>query len=285
MFDPQLSCVSLDRACGIDPSPYIVLISKPLREEYMTPDERQMISGLFDRMRQQGPVEKDRDAEALIRDALRQNSDAPYMLVQTALVQEMVMQQSQERIQELEDEVRHLQSQAARPQQSSGSFLGGLFGGGSRPAAPASVPSAGRQSAGFAAAPRAGSPGGRAPGAGAPMQQGGQQGGQYGGQPMQQGMPMQQQQPAGGGFMRSAMTTAAGVAGGMLAANAISNMMKGDSAHASPAPKSAQAEGNDPAGSYDSGQDQGGGNDPAGSYEAPQEDAGGYDDGGSWSDE
>ena len=247
----------------------------------MTPDERQMISGLFDRMRQQGPVEKDRDAEALIRDALRQNPDAPYMLVQTALVQEMVMQQSQERIQELEDEVRHLQSQAARPQQSSGSFLGGLFGGGSRPAAPASVPSAGRQSPGFAAAPRSGSPWGSAPGAGAPMQQGGQ----YGGQPMQQGMPMQQQQPAGGGFMRSAMATAAGVAGGMLAANAISNMMKGDSAHASSAPKSAQADGNDPAGSYDATQDHGGGNDPAGSYEAPQEDAGGYDDGGSWSDE
>lgn len=245
----------------------------------MTPDERQMISGLFDRMRQQGPVDKDRDAEALIRDALRQNSDAPYMLVQTALVQEMVMQQSQERIQELEDEVRHLQSQASRPQQSSGSFLGGLFGGGSRPAAPASVPSAGRQSPGFAAAPRAGSPWGNAPGAAVPTQQGGQYGGQ-------QGMPMQQQQPAGGGFMRSAMATAAGVAGGMLAANAISNMMKGDSAHASPAPK---ADGNDPAGAYDAAQDQGGhqdaGNDPGGSYDAPEEDAGGYDDGGSWSDE
>ena len=30
----------------------------------MTPDERQMIAGLFDRMRQQGAGVKDRDAES-----------------------------------------------------------------------------------------------------------------------------------------------------------------------------------------------------------------------------
>lgn len=257
----------------------------------MTPDERQMITGLFDRMRRQGSVEKDRDAEAVIRDAIRQSPDAPYMMVQSILVQEMVMQQSEQRILDLEEQVRSLESQAARaaPQQS-GSFLGGLFGG-SRPAAVPSVPASGRQSAGFGAAPRAGSPWGGAP-QGAPMQQGGY-GGQQGGMPMQQGGMMAPQQAAGGGFMRSAMMTAAGVAGGMLAANAISNMMKGDSAHASPAPKA--ADGNDPAGSYDSnagGNDPGGsydtnagagyqndGNDPAGNYETPNEDQGGYDDG------
>ena len=38
---------------------------------------------------------------------------------------------------------------------------------------------------------------------------------------------------AGGGFMAQAMTTAAGVAGGMLAANAISNMMGGHHGHGS----------------------------------------------------
>lgn len=32
----------------------------------MTPEEHQLISGLFERMRAQGPVEKDRDAEGLI---------------------------------------------------------------------------------------------------------------------------------------------------------------------------------------------------------------------------
>ncbi len=245
----------------------------------MTPEERQMISGLFDRMRQQGNVEKDRDAEALIRDTLRQMPDAPYMLVQTVLVQEMVLQNSQAQIQELEDRVRSLEAQVARPQpQQSSSFLGGLFGGRSQPAPAPSVPPAGRPAAAFGQAPaQAGSPWGSAR-PGGPAQGGfGQQ------QPMQGGTPMQQQ-AAGGGFMRTAMATAAGVAGGMLAASAISNMMNGgSSAQASPAggmqPASA---GNDPAGSYDAAQD---GNDPAGSYDAAQDDSAGYDDGGSWSDE
>lgn len=244
----------------------------------MNPDERQMISGLFDRMRQQGPVEKDRDAEALIRDYVRQMPDAPYMMVQTVLVQEMTLQHAQQQIEDLEDRVRSLEAQA-RPQQSSGgSFLGGLFGGGSKPA---SVPptSAPRQSGGFnsgAAPARPGSPWGQQaqPQGGMPMQGGGMQGGMQGGMPMQQA--------AGGGFMKTAMATAAGVAGGMLAANAISNMMKGDSAQAAaPASASAsgQAGGNDPAGSYQLPDE---GNDPAGSYEQAAEEPS-YDDGGSWS--
>ncbi len=254
----------------------------------MNPEERQMITGLFDRMRQQGIVDKDRDADALIRDTVRQMPDAPYVMVQTILVQEMALQNAQQQIQDLEDRVRNLEAQSARPaqQSSGGSFLGGLFGGGSKPAA---VPAAGRQSGSFgsAAPQRAGSPWGNAPGGGAPQQ---------GGYAPQQGgmMPMQQQAPAGGGFMKSAMATAAGVAGGMLAANAISNMMNGgSSAHAASANKPA-SDGNDPAGSYAQNSD---GNDPAGSYAQADEgndpsgsydsadDQGGYDDGGSWSDE
>lgn len=245
----------------------------------MTPDERQMISGLFDRMRQQGSVDKDRDADAMIRDYIRQMPDAAYMLVQSVLVQEMALQNTQQQVQDLEDRVRELET-AGRPQQSSGgSFLGNLFGGGARPA-PASVPMTGRSSGSFgggSAPAGGGTPWGRAPVGGQPAY--GQQGG---------AMPMQQQAPAGGGFMRSAMTTAAGVAGGMLAANAISSMMKGDQAHASPlsSPQHAASDtGNDPGGSYNAADD---GNDPAGSYDAADDgdDPGGsYDDGGSWSDE
>lgn len=41
--------------------------------------------------------------------------------------------------------------------------------------------------------------------------------------------------------MKSAMATAAGVAGGMLVAGAISNMMKGDTAHAAGAQPAADA--------------------------------------------
>jgi hypothetical protein len=211
----------------------------------MTPDERQMITGLFDRLRQQGVVDKDRDAEALIRDLIRQNPDAAYMLVQTNLVQDMVLQQSEERVRELEDQIAELENRRPQSQpQGSGSFLGGLFGGGSRPSA---VPSTGRgQSAGFGAsrAPAAGgSPWGSAPGARSTV----------GGAPMQQS-PMAAQAAGGGGFMRSAMATAAGVAGGMLAANAISSMLKGDQAHASPAGSQNHSEaddGNDAGGTYD----------------------------------
>ena len=210
----------------------------------MTPEERQMISGLFDRMRQQGPVEKDRDAEALIRDTVRQMPDAPYMMVQTVLVQEMALQNAQSQIQDLEDRVRSLEAQVSRPQpQQSSSFLGGLFGGGRQEPAPVprsgSVPSFGSgRSAASASYGQPGSPWGRQQ-----PQQGGYapQGGGFGQQPMAQ-------PPArGGGFMASALTTAAGVAGGMLAANAISGMLKGDSsAHAAGHPASTGAEQSSP---------------------------------------
>lgn len=238
----------------------------------MNPEERQMITGLFDRMRQQGMADKDRDAEALIRDTVRQMPDAPYMMVQTILVQEMVLQNAQQQVQDLEERVRMLEAQA-RPQQSSGgSFLGGLFGGGAKPAA---VPMAGRQSGGFGGAPgapaRPGSPWGNAP--------------QQGGYPPQQGgmMPMQQQAPAGGGFMRTAMATAAGVAGGMLAASAISNMMNGGSSAqaASAAKDTTDAGAGDLGGSYDAAAETGqGGGDLGGSYDTAS-----HDDGGSWSEE
>lgn len=187
----------------------------------MTPDERQLISGLFDRLRQTGLPEKDREAEQLINASLRQSPDAGYMLVQSTIVQEMALNQLQQRIEELEDQVRDLERSRSQPQASSGSFLGGLFGGGqSRPAA-GSVPPTGRQSGGF---------GQQTGGFG----QGRQAGSPWGGGQGQ--MPMQQQPAQGGGFMRSAMATAAGVAGGMLAANAISGMMNsGGTAHAAPA--------------------------------------------------
>ena len=183
----------------------------------MTPDERQLITGLFDRMRQTGAVEKDRDAEGLIRDGVRQMPDAPYMLVQSVLVQEMALQQADSRIRELEDRVNALEAQGRPQQQGGGSFLGGLFGGGKPTAVPATAP---RQSSGFGGAP-------------------GQPSGPWGAQ-RPGAMPMQQPQAgAGGGFMKTAMATAAGVAGGMLLANSISSMMNGgSSAQAKPADNS-----------------------------------------------
>ncbi len=184
----------------------------------MNADERQLISDLFERFRSHGPVEKDRDAEALIISLARQNPDAGYMLVQTVLVQEQVMQQQQQQLEDAQAQIQDLESRAARgaPQQSSnGGFLGGgIFGGRGAQPEPRSVPPAGRaQAPAYNPSQQPStSPWGRASAA---PQQGG-----YAQQP--QAAPA-----AGGGFMRSAMATAAGVAGGMLAANAIGNMMRG----------------------------------------------------------
>jgi hypothetical protein len=171
----------------------------------MLPNERQLITDLFERMRSYGAPQKDTEAEALIVQLARQNPDAGYMLVQSVLVQEQALAQAQEQINGLESRVRQLEAGSARaaPQAGGGSFLGGLFGGGRQAAAaappPRRVPAMGNNPAAA-----------RGPWGGAPAQP--------------------TQAAAGGGFMRSAMATAAGVAGGVLVANAISNMMNGGSA-------------------------------------------------------
>ncbi|MDX2158318.1 MAG: DUF2076 domain-containing protein [Hyphomicrobiaceae bacterium] len=200
----------------------------------MTPDERQLISGLFDRMRSNGPVDKDREAESLINQAVRQTPDAAYLLVQSVLAQEHYLQQAGGRIEELEGRMRDLEDELARFQQAQqapqrsggGSFLGGLFGGGRQPE-PQPTPRSGSVPS-FGGARQA-EPGYGQPGSpwGQPQQRGGFGGGGFGGG----GYAPQGAQPAaqGGGFMRSALTTAAGVAGGMMAANALSGLFKGDS--------------------------------------------------------
>src|SRR5215813_8114409 len=98
----------------------------------MTPEERQLVTGLFDRMRSYSVPEKDAEAEALISERVRAVPDSPYMLVQSVLVQEQALEQADNRIKALEEQVRTLESQQ-RPAAGTGSFLGGLFG--SRPAA------------------------------------------------------------------------------------------------------------------------------------------------------
>lgn len=170
----------------------------------MTPEERQLISDLFERLRSYRAPDKDREAEDFIARLVRQNADAPYLLVQSVLVQEQALQQSDARIQELQDRVRELEGP---PQRSQGSFLGGRFGGASEPRG-ASVPQVGARATPTAYdSPR----------------------------PWSQQAPPAAPAPAasgGGGFMRTALSAAAGVAGGMLLADGIRNMMGGHSAHA-----------------------------------------------------
>lgn len=194
----------------------------------MTPDERQLITGLFDRMRGFSLADKDGEAEALINSQVTSLRDAPYMLVQSVLVQEHALQQADARIKELEEQVRQLESEARPQAAGSGSFLGGLFGG-SR--------AAGEPTRGGTSVPPIGSRATPSVYDSRQQQVWGPQG------PAQQpGGPFAQaaQPGAGGGFLRSAMTTAAGVAGGVLVAGAISNMLGGHSAHAGTGSQSSQ---------------------------------------------
>jgi hypothetical protein len=213
----------------------------------MTPEERQLIAGLFDRMRGFGTPEKDREAEALINQSVRAMPDAPYMLVQSVLVQEQALQAANDRVMELEERLRDHEG-GERP--SRGFLGGGLFGNSRSETRTSSVPQIGSRSAPAAYENRS------------PWTQGAAQPG-----PAQQPAPS-----ASGGFMKSALATAAGVAGGMLLADSIRNMM--GSAHANPAASS-------------TGSQEGGGqqyvderhNDPGNSPEAGTYDAGSNDPG------
>jgi hypothetical protein len=176
----------------------------------MTPQEKELLTTLLERLRNTPHQAKDPEADALIRQATAGQPDLAYYLVQTVLIQDLSLHQAQQRIADLEKQLADAQ-QAAKP--TVGSFLGGLFG--QRPApASGSAPPAGpwTRSPQVAAAPPAqpyGQPGYAPPGYGQPM----------GGAPgMMGGMG------GGGGFLRSAAATAAGVAGGALLFQGISSI-------------------------------------------------------------
>ncbi len=165
----------------------------------MTPQERDLITDLFRRLRDAEPVARDREADELIRQLSTSHAGAAYLLTQTVLVQEQALTAAQTRIEELQ---RQVAAAAARPAESGsflGSGLGGLFGG-RRQAPPPPPP----QAAPWGAA-----------------------------QPQQPG-PWGAPQPAGGGFLQSALSTAAGVAGGALLFEGISHMFGGGAASAAP---------------------------------------------------
>jgi hypothetical protein len=81
--------------------------------------DREAIDGLFDRIEDvaRNSASRDRDAEALIQQRLREFPPAPYYMAQTILIQEQALRQAQERIEQLEAQA-----------QPRGGFLGGLFG-------------------------------------------------------------------------------------------------------------------------------------------------------------
>jgi uncharacterized protein len=179
----------------------------------MTPQERQLIDDLFDRLSKLEGSPRDADAEAAIRDGLRRAPNATYALVQTVLVQDEALKRANARIQELEG--------PAPEQQQSGSFLDtmrdAVFGQGQPPRG--SVPNVRAPDVGGRPAWNTGQalpPGyGQAPGYGQPY-----------------GAPQPPPVPAGGGggsFLGTAAAAAAGVVGGSLLLGSIRSMMGGGS--------------------------------------------------------
>ena len=84
----------------------------------MTPEERNLVTELFDRLATLEDAQRDPEAERLIRDGLRQAPNALYALVQTVLVQDEALKRADARIRELEG------GADAAPRDSS--FLGGM---------------------------------------------------------------------------------------------------------------------------------------------------------------
>ena len=85
----------------------------------MTPQERQMIDDLFDRLAKLESAPRDPDATAAIAQGLRQAPNAVYALVQTVLVQDEALKRANSRIQELE-------AAGVPAQQQSGGFLNSM---------------------------------------------------------------------------------------------------------------------------------------------------------------
>ena len=68
----------------------------------MTPQERQLIDDLFDRLAKLESAPRDPEAMSAIMQGLRKAPNAVYALVQTALVQDEALKRAHNRIQELE---------------------------------------------------------------------------------------------------------------------------------------------------------------------------------------
>jgi hypothetical protein len=188
----------------------------------MTPEERQMLGGLFQRVNSAAATQRDPEAESFINDAVRAAPHSPYVLAQTVLVQQQALEAAANRISQLEAAAQ----QGAAQSEEHGSFLGNLgksiFGGG--PSSPPPAPDSDPQAYQRAAPPP---PRGYAP----PPPQGGYppppppQG--YPPQPGPWGQPQQPQPSGGGGFLQNAASTATGVAGGVVLGNLLGGLFGG----------------------------------------------------------
>ena len=170
------------------------------KEKSMTPQEAQMLQDLVNKVEGTQLTEKDPDAEALLNDGLARDPDALYKLAQTVLVQNLALNQARTQLQAQADQLR--QQSAPQPARAT-SFLGSLLG--HRDPAPPPPPQPAYQQPQYAPP-------------------------QYQTVPQYQAAPPVGYAPASSGtgsFLRSAATTAAGVAAGALAFEGIESLMHG----------------------------------------------------------
>lgn len=182
----------------------------------MTPQERQLVDDLFDRLAKLETSPREPDADAAIMQGLRRAPNAVYALVQTVLVQDEALKRANARIQELEG--------AGEEPRPSGGFLDSmrdaiLGPGQSRGSVPSVRPGDGAQrgpvwnsgqalgNARMSDDPRMNDPRQSNPG-----------GGLFGGG-----------NAGGGSFLGTAAATAAGVIGGSMLMNSIRGLMGGGS--------------------------------------------------------
>jgi hypothetical protein len=192
----------------------------------MTPQERQLVDELFDRLSKLENAPRDPDAIAAISDGLRKAPGAVYALVQTTLLQDEALRRAHDRIQELE--AAHAPEQA-----QSGGFLDTmrdtLFGSSpSRGSVPNVPPRDQRPVWNSGQAMQQAQPGYGQPPYGQAYGQG-QGPGQGPGQGYGQGYGAPPVGGGGGSFLGTAAAAAAGVVGGSLLLSSIRGMMGGGS--------------------------------------------------------
>ena len=178
----------------------------------MTPQERQLVEDLFDRLSKVESAPRDPDAIAAIAEGLRKAPNAVYALVQTTLLQDEALKRANSRIQELE-------AGSAGEQHRSGGFLDSM-----------------RDTVFGQNQPRGSVPNVRPPevasrpvwNSGQVMQQA-QSPGQYSQAPYGQpyGAPQAPMGGGGGTFLGTAAAAAAGMVGGSLLLGSIHSMMGG----------------------------------------------------------
>lgn len=156
----------------------------------MTPQDHELISQLFTRLKQAPAQPVDAEAADAIQRLAREQPDAAYKLVQTVLIQDMALSQAQARLAELERDNGEAPRASFLPQNPRGS-----------------VPAAGpwQRSAPQVMEPQPAPAPVNPPPASSPWGPAAQGG-------------------AGGGFLRAAAATAAGVVGGQLLFQGIQSM-------------------------------------------------------------